>query len=220
LRSFETREDLETTVLFLEASDAALQRRYSETQRPHPLGQQLLSGGGDSGDPGSRGDPRGAQRLASIRKLADVAIDTSEHTVHSLRSWLEGQTYAGRTSPDQTEITVLSFGFKHGDSAGRRSALRRAISPNPHFIPELRDLTGNDAPVVEFLENERRGRTRRLSRFNELLDYLMPLYQREGKSYVTVAIGCTGGKHRSVALAERAWASPHAGWISRADGSP
>lgn len=194
-----TREDLETTVLFLEASDAALQRRYSETRRPHPLGQQLVAGGGDSETPVLEAIREERARLASIRKLADVAVDTSDHTVHSLRSWLKAR-FTPADLATQTEITIMSFGFKHGVPLDADLVFDVRFLPNPHFIPELRHLTGNDPPVVEFLEtSEESNETTR--RFNELLDYLMPLYQREGKSYVTVAVGCTGGKHRSVALA-------------------
>jgi len=194
-----TREDLGTTVLFLEASDAALQRRYSETRRPHPLGQQLVAGGGDSETPVLEAIREERARLASIRKLADVAVDTSDHTVHSLRSWLKAR-FTPADLATQTEITIMSFGFKHGVPLDADLVFDVRFLPNPHFIPELRHLTGNDPPVVEFLEtSEESNETTR--RFNELLDYLMPLYQREGKSYVTVAVGCTGGKHRSVALA-------------------
>ena len=194
-----SRDDLETTVIFLEASDAALQRRYSETRRPHPLGQPFLSGGseGDTRVPEAICEER--ERLAPVRKLADVTIDTSEHTVHTLRSWLKVR-FTPENIARQTEITVLSFGFKYGIPLDADLLFDVRFLPNPHFIPELRDLTGNDAPVVEFLEKSEEA-AETTQRFNDLLDYLMPLYQREGKSYVTVAIGCTGGKHRSVALA-------------------
>ena len=194
-----SRDDLETNVLFLEASDAALQRRYSETRRPHPLGQPFVSGGGEGDTRVPEAIREERERLAPIRKLADVTIDTSEHTVHTLRSWLKVR-FTPENIARQTEITVLSFGFKYGIPLDADLLFDVRFLPNPHFIPELRNLTGNDPPVVEFLEkSEESCETTR--RFNDLLDYLMPLYQREGKSYVTVAIGCTGGKHRSVALA-------------------
>lgn len=194
-----TRDDLETTVLFLEASDAALQRRYSETRRPHPMGQLLAGTGGESETPVLEAIREERTRLEPVRKMADVTVDTSDHTVHSLRSWLNAR-FTPENIANQTEITVLSFGFKYGVPLDADLLFDVRFLPNPHFIPELRNLTGNDPPVVEFLENsgEANETTRR---FIELLDYLMPLYQREGKSYVTVAIGCTGGKHRSVALA-------------------
>jgi len=183
------RTDLETTVLFMEASDAALQRRYSETRRPHPLGEgRVLE---------SIVEER--KKLAPIRALADVTVDTSDHNVHTLRAWLKNR-FAPESAERQTEITVVSFGFKYGVPLDADLVFDVRFLPNPHFVPELKDLTGNDQPVIEYLEQseEVRETTRR---FNELLDYLIPLYQREGKSYVTVGIGCTGGKHRSVALA-------------------
>lgn len=183
------RDDLETTVLFLEAGDAALQRRYSETRRPHPLGEgRVLEAIGEE-----------RERLAPIRALADVVIDTSEHTVHSLRAWLKNR-FAPEHSATQTDITIISFGFKYGVPLDADLLLDVRFLPNPHFVPELRALTGNDQPVIEYLDKSEEARET-IQRFNGLLDYLMPLYQREGKSYVTVAIGCTGGKHRSVAVA-------------------
>ena len=183
------RVDLETTVLFLEASDAALQRRYSETRRPHPLGDgRVLE---------SITEER--KRLEPIRAVADVVIDTSDHNVHSLRAWLKTR-FAPESTENQTDITVVSFGFKYGVPLDADLLFDVRFLANPYFVPELRELTGNDQPVIEYLEkNEEASETTR--RFNEMLDYLMPLYQREGKSYVTVAVGCTGGKHRSVAVA-------------------
>ena len=183
------RDDLETTVLFLEASDAALQRRYSETRRPHPLGEGRVL----------EAIQEEREQLAQIRKLADVMIDTSDHTVHTLRAWLKTR-FAPENVAQQTEITVLSFGFKHGIPLDADLLFDVRFLPNPHFVPELRELTGNDDPVIEFLEKSEEAHET-VRRFKELLDFLMPLYQREGKSYVTVAVGCTGGKHRSVAVA-------------------
>ncbi len=184
------RDDLETTVLFLEAGDAALQRRYSETRRPHPLGEgRVLEAIGEE-----------RERLAPIRALADVVIDTSEHTVHSLRAWLKNR-FAPENSATQTDITIISFGFKYGVPLDTDLLLDVRFLPNPHFVPEFRALTGNDQPVIEYLDKSEEARET-IKRFNGLLDYLMPLYQREGKSYVTVAIGCTGGKHRSTAMSE------------------
>jgi UPF0042 nucleotide-binding protein len=183
------RDDIESTILFLEASDAALQRRYSETRRPHPLGEgRVLE---------SVLEER--EKLLPIRALADVVIDTSDHTVHSLRAWLRAR-FAPEDAEMKTEFTVMSFGFKYGVPLDADLVLDVRFLPNPHFVPELREMTGNDQPVVEYLSKSDEVRET-MHRFNELLDYLAPLYQREGKSYVTVAIGCTGGKHRSVALA-------------------
>ncbi len=183
------RDDLETTVLFMEASVSALQRRYSETRRPHPLGE------------GSVVDAITEERrlLEPIRALADVVIDTSDHTVHSVRAWLKNR-FTPEDSEGNTEISVVSFGFKHGVPLDVDLLFDVRFLPNPHFVPELKTLTGNDQKVVEYLDKSPEvGET--IAHFNGLLDYLMPLYQREGKSYVTVGIGCTGGRHRSVAVA-------------------
>lgn len=183
------RGDLETTVLFLEAGDSVLQRRYSETRRPHPLGEgRVLE---------SIAEER--KRLEPIRALADVVIDTSDHNVHSLRAWLKTR-FAPDSAETQTDITIVSFGFKYGVPLDADLLLDVRFLPNPYFVPELRELTGNDQPVIEYLEKNTEA-VETIRRFRDLLDYLMPLYQREGKSYVTVAIGCTGGKHRSVAVA-------------------
>jgi UPF0042 nucleotide-binding protein len=183
------RGDLETTVLFLEASDSVLQRRFSETRRPHPLGEgRVLE---------SIGEER--KRLEPIRALADVVIDTSDHNVHSLRAWLKNR-FAPESAETQTDITVVSFGFKYGVPLDADLLFDVRFLPNPYFVPELREQTGNDQPVIEYLEKSEEA-VETIRRFKEMLDYLMPLYQREGKSYVTVAIGCTGGKHRSVAVA-------------------
>jgi RNase adapter protein RapZ len=183
------RDDIETTILFMEASDAALQRRYSETRRPHPLGAGRII------------EAIGAERktLEPIRALADIVIDTSDHTVHTLRAWLRNR-FAPENAADKTEITVISFGFKYGVPLDADLVFDVRFLPNPHFVPELKDLSGNDQPVVEYLKKSEEARDT-VRRFCELLDFLMPLYQREGKSYVTVAIGCTGGRHRSVAVA-------------------
>jgi len=183
------RDDLEMAVLFMEASDAALQRRYSETRRPHPLGEgRVLEAISEE-----------QKALEPIRALADVVIDTSEHTVHTLRSWLKNR-FAPENAEANTEISVVSFGFKHGVPLDVDLLFDVRFLPNPHFVPELKELTGNDRPVVEYLDKSPEV-SETIERFNHLLDYLMPLYQREGKSYVTVGIGCTGGKHRSVVVA-------------------
>jgi UPF0042 nucleotide-binding protein len=184
-----SRDDIETTVLFMEASDAALHRRYSETRRPHPLGEgRVLE---------SIGEERG--QLQPIRALADVVIDTSDHTVHTLRAWLKNR-FAPESTEGKTDITIISFGFKYGVPLDADLLFDVRFLPNPHFVPELKALTGNDQPVIDYLNKSEEVRET-INQFNGLLNYLMPLYQREGKSYVTVGIGCTGGKHRSVAVA-------------------
>jgi UPF0042 nucleotide-binding protein len=177
-------------VLFLQASDKVLQHRFSETRRPHPAdkGQGLLQA--------IRSE---RAQMARIRNLSDQIIDTSDHTVHTLRNLL-----LERFSPDRKgtamRVQVLSFGHKYGNPGDLELLFDVRHLPNPHFIPELRRLSGHDPRVVKYLKGQPEvGET--LTRFSELLDYLLPLYKREGKSYVTVGIGCTGGRHRSVMVA-------------------
>jgi len=183
-------EGLSVYVLFLEASDDVLQHRFSETRRPHPAdtGQTLLR---------SLAAERTA--MSRIRSLADQIIDTSNHTVHTLRSHL-----IERFSPDRKggpmRVQVLSFGHKYGNPGDMELLFDVRHLPNPHFIPELRPLSGHDKRVVKYLK-EQPEVEETLGRFYDLLEYLLPQYQREGKSYVTVGIGCTGGRHRSVMIA-------------------
>jgi UPF0042 nucleotide-binding protein len=177
-------------VLFLEASDEVLQHRFSETRRPHPA---------DSG-PGLLRSIRAERKaMARIRILADQIIDTSEHTVHTLRSLL-----LARFSPDRKggpmRVQVLSFGHKYGNPGDLELLFDVRHLPNPHFVPDLKRLSGHDRRVVKYLRSQPEVEET-LRRFSDLLDYLLPLYKREGKSYVTVGIGCTGGRHRSVMIA-------------------
>jgi RNase adapter protein RapZ len=181
---------LNVTVLFFEASDDVLQYRFSETRRPHPAekGQGLLAAIGDE-----------RQAMSRIRPLADQIIDTSDHTVHTLRRFL-----LERFSPDRQgasmRVEVMSFGHKYGNPGDLELLFDVRHLPNPHFVPELKPLSGHDSRVVKYLRSH--GEVQEtLKRFTELLTYLLPLYRREGKSYVTVGIGCTGGRHRSVMIA-------------------
>lgn len=181
---------LNVTVLFFEASDDVLQYRFSETRRPHPAdkGQGLLAA--------IRGE---REAMSSIRALADQIIDSSEHTVHTLRSFL-----LARFSPDRQgapmRVQVMSFGHKYGNPGDLELLFDVRHLPNPHFVPELKRLSGHDSRVVRYLRSQPEVQET-LKRFSELLEYLLPLYKREGKSYVTVGIGCTGGRHRSVMVA-------------------
>ena len=181
---------VDVRVVFLEAADETLQRRYSETRRPHPLAMPGVSAA----------LRRERQQLTPIRELADEIIDTSEMTIHELR-----QTIRDRFEPPEagagTRVTVTSFGFKRGTPRDLDLLFDVRFLPNPHFVAELRPLTGRDRPIVEYLEAQPEvGET--LERLVDLLAFLLPRYQREGKSYVTIGIGCTGGRHRSVYLAE------------------
>jgi UPF0042 nucleotide-binding protein len=181
---------LRVFVLFLEASDEALQRRFSETRRPHPAdrGGGLLK---------AISDERAA--MAHIRSLADHITDTSEHTVHTLRRLLV-ERFSPNMEGTPMRVQVFSFGHKYGSPPEMELLFDVRHLPNPYFVPELRELSGHDRRVVEYLKSKP-DVEETLKRFSDLLDYLLPLYKREGKSYVTVGIGCTGGRHRSVMVA-------------------
>jgi len=184
------KQGLSVHVIFFEASDEVLRHRFSETRRPHPAdtGQTLLQ---------SIGSERTA--MSRIRAHADQIIDTSEHTVHTLRKHL-----LERFSPDRKggpmRVQVTSFGHKYGNPGDLELLFDVRHLPNPHFIPDLKPLSGHDKRVVKYL-NAQPEVEETINRFYDLLDYLLPQYQREGKSYVTVGIGCTGGRHRSVMVA-------------------
>jgi UPF0042 nucleotide-binding protein len=181
---------LKVSVLFFEASDDVLQYRFSETRRPHPAdkGQGLLAA--------IRAE---RHAMAKIRSHADQIIDTSEHTVHTLRSFL-----LARFSPDRKgapmRVEVMSFGHKYGNPGDLELLFDVRHLPNPHFVPDLKPLSGHDPRVVRYLRSQDEVQET-IKRFTDLLSYLLPLYKREGKSYVTVGIGCTGGRHRSVMIA-------------------
>jgi UPF0042 nucleotide-binding protein len=181
---------LKVSVLFFEASDDVLQYRFSETRRPHPAekGQGLLSAIEDERD-----------EMSKIRKLADQIIDTSDHTVHTLRRFLLQRFSLDRKGAPM-HVQVMSFGHKYGNPGDLELLFDVRHLPNPHFVPELKRLSGHDSRVVKFLRSHDEVKET-LQRFTDLLSYLLPLYKREGKSYVTVGIGCTGGRHRSVMIA-------------------
>lgn len=181
---------VDTTVLFLEADDDMLMRRYSETRRPHPLPDQDVVAA----------IRQERELLSPIRELADVIIDTSELTVHTLRDDIKDR-FSGKTSTKELNVTISSFGFRHGLPRGLDMLFDVRFLPNPHFVPELRAFTGRDGPVIEYLRSESEvGET--IERLVDLLAYLLPRYRREGKSYLTIGVGCTGGRHRSVMIAE------------------
>lgn len=191
LRSLRAMRHLAPALIFLEASDAALVRRFSETRRPHPLALDR---------PVVDGIREERERLASIRALADEIIDTSDLTVHQLReafmAFSRGQAPRGRML-----VTFLSFGFKHGVPPEADLVFDVRCLPNPHFVPELRGRTGRDRPVVQFMEGHRESACF-IARLTEFVRFAVPFYVSEGKAYLTVAVGCTGGRHRSVMIAE------------------
>lgn len=182
---------LNPVLIFLEASNTTLVRRFSETRRPHPLARDR------SATEGIR-DER--ERLTAIRNLADEIVDTSDMNVHELRQFFMG------LSRDRTRarlvLTLLSFGFKHGVPVDADLMFDVRCLPNPHFVPTLRRRTGRDRTVSVFMERDPATREF-MDRLQDYLRFVMPYYVAEGKSYLTVAIGCTGGRHRSVMIAER-----------------
>ncbi len=178
------------TLVFIEASDAALQRRFSETRRPHPLGE------GRSLAEGIREEKK---RMAPIRRLADVIIDTTKFNVHELRQLIIERFQSPGRRP--LLVSVVSFGFRYGIPADADLVFDVRFLPNPHFVPRLRPFSGKDPRVARYIRSfPQTGEF--LRRIESLLGYLIPHYIREGKSYLTVALGCTGGRHRSVTLAE------------------
>ncbi|MDQ6836593.1 MAG: RNase adapter RapZ [Actinomycetota bacterium] len=178
-------------VLFLEADEQTLLTRYKETRRRHPLAPR-----GSVVD----GIARERQLLAPLRERADVVIDTGELTAAMLRRRLADELLTSRT-PGRLAVTFQSFGFKYGPSRDADLMLDVRFLPNPHYEPDLRLLTGRDLPVVEFINAE--GELDRFyDQLHPLIDYLLPQYLAEGKRHLVVAIGCTGGRHRSVAIAE------------------
>ncbi|HEV2800330.1 MAG TPA: RNase adapter RapZ [Pyrinomonadaceae bacterium] len=190
LKKLRRASGLSVYVLFFEASDEVLQRRFSETRRPHPA---------DTGDGLLASIRAERDALAHIRGHADHIIDTSEHNVHTLRRYL-----IERFSPDRAgtpmRVQVLSFGHKYGSPRDLDLLFDVRHLPNPYFVETLRAYSGNHRLVAAFLRKQPET-NETLERFGSLLDYLLPLYRREGKSYVTVGIGCTGGRHRSVMVA-------------------
>lgn len=184
------RRNLSPFVVFFEASDEVLQRRFSETRRPHPAdnGKGLLAA--------IRAERRA---LREIRRAADLIIDTSEYTVHTLRRLIV-QKFSGTEDGAPLKVEIVSFGHKFGTPPLLDLLLDVRHLPNPYFQTELRHLTGEDPKIVRYLrEQPEVGET--IDRFTDLLRYLLPRYQREGKSYLTIGIGCTGGRHRSVMVA-------------------
>ena len=183
--------DHRVEVLFLEAGDEALVRRYRETRRRHPL-----AGEGQVLD-GIRAERRA---LADLREIADRIVDTSALNVHQLKEQLVA-LYGSPGTRTGLAAALISFGFKHGIPIDADLVFDVRFLPNPHFVPELRPLDGRDARVSEFIVKHEESREL-LRRLQHLLDFLLPAYQREGKAYLTIAVGCTGGRHRSVSMVE------------------
>ncbi len=180
-------------LLFFDCSDNVLKRRFSETRRPHPMSRSV-----DTLEQAIR-EERGA--LTPLRELADRIIDTTTFTGHQLRTFLKN-AFDATTESAAPKVNVVSFGFKYGVPAEVDLLFDVRFLPNPYFVDHLRPLDGRTAEIQKFLdEHETTGEF--VERLQEFLAYLIPHYAAEGKTYLTVALGCTGGKHRSVALAER-----------------
>jgi UPF0042 nucleotide-binding protein len=183
--------DLKPEILFLEATDEALGRRYSQTRRTHPLaeGGRVLEG-----------IRQEREMLIPLRALATRIIDTSMFNVHQLEGAIR-DLFGEEAGARRMALTFLSFGFSRGIPQEADLVTDVRFLPNPHFVEELKPLGGKEKRIQEFLLDFDETRDF-LRRFQELLEFLFPLYEREGKAYLTVAIGCTGGRHRSVAITE------------------
>ncbi len=185
------KKEASATLLFLTADDDVLQRRFSETRRPHPLGH---------GPSVLEQIRKERDRLAPIESLADLIIDSSKHTVHDLRQLITDR-FGEHARKPVLLITLKSFGFKHGVPVDSDLIFDVRFLPNPHYLPGGRDMTGHDQTVIDYVGSFPQTHEF-IERVSELLLYLIPHYETEGKSYLTISIGCTGGRHRSVMISE------------------
>jgi UPF0042 nucleotide-binding protein len=190
-RRLTTLPHLSPMLIFLEASHSALVRRFSETRRPHPLAKNRSV---------TEGIREERAKLNAIRSLADLIVDTSHLTVHELREAFITLTRGSRTKADMV-VNLLSFGYKHGVPVDADLLFDVRCLPNPHFVERLRGLTGRDRAVVRYMRRHESTRDF-IDRLTSFLKFALPQYVHEGKSYLTVGIGCTGGQHRSVMVAE------------------
>ncbi len=184
------REGVLTRIVFLDADNDVIVARYEENKRPHPLGRATIS------------ESISAERelLSDLRETADVIIDTSSLNVHELRERLDAQ-FSEEDMARPMRVSIRSFGFKHGTPRDSDLMFDVRFLPNPHWVPELRPLRGTDEQVSEYVLAEE-GAKEFVDRVDELLAFLIPRFESEGKSYLSVAVGCTGGHHRSVAISE------------------
>jgi len=189
-RALKRRGGLAPSLVFLEADEKTLLRRFSETRRPHPLAGH---------EPAIEGIRAEREALGPVRKMADVILDTSRFTVHQLRDYVR-ERYDVRAERRRMTVSVLSFGYKHGVPPEADIVFDARFLPNPNFVPSLRRLTGADAAVVAYLRRQPETAAF-LRRVLSLVRFVLPRHEREGRSYLTIAVGCTGGRHRSVMLA-------------------
>ncbi len=184
-------DGIEPRLIFLEASHSALVRRFSETRRPHPLAPDRSV---------AEGITEERQKMNAIRSMADLILDTSNLTVHELRDIFRQMSRDEGTRAEMV-VNLVSFGFKHGVPVDADLVFDVRCLPNPHFVDRLKRLTGRDRAVVQFMRRYPATKDF-IDRLTSFLKFALPHYVQEGKSYLTVAIGCTGGQHRSVMLAE------------------
>ena len=185
------RRMIPTRIVFLEASDSVLLRRFSETRRPHPLGTDA---------PVKSALKEERRHLGAIRRLADFVIDTSKFNVHELRSHIN-ERFHEQSTEKGILVSSVSFGFRQGVPEDADLVFDVRFLPNPHFVPEFRPLTGRHPRVAKYIRSFPQTQEF-ISRISDLLVYLLPHYIHEGKSYLTIGFGCTGGQHRSVMIAE------------------
>ncbi len=184
------RDGVQSRIVFLDADDDVIVRRYEENRRPHPLGEPTISAA------------IAAERelLADLREVSDYYIDTSSLNIHQLRSQL-GSLFSRSEMTSPMRVSIRSFGFKHGSPRDVDLLFDVRFLPNPHWVEELRDMRGTDKPVSDYvLGDENAGIF--VDQVEEMLTFLIPRFESEGKSFLSVGVGCTGGHHRSVAIAE------------------
>lgn len=186
------RSAVNTKLIFLEADDTAIVRRFSETRRPHPLGTDRSI---------AKSIRSERSKLSVIRGMADLIINTSKFTVHELREFI-GERFRGAHDESKLLIYVTSFGYRNGLPPDSDLVFDVRFLPNPNYIPRFKHLTGKNPGVAKYIRSFPQT-TEFVKRISDLLVYLLPHYIREGKSYLTIAFGCTGGQHRSVMMAEQ-----------------
>lgn len=191
LKDIQAKENIAVSVLFLDCAGEELSRRFSETRRRHPLALDR---------PIADGIARERELLAPLRRWADVVLDTSQFTVHQLRHAI-GSRFARHRSNELT-LTIMSFGYARGMPRDADLVFDMRFLSNPHWVDDLRPLTGQAEPVGAYIEADPNF-AESFRKFHDIISYLLPLYRKEGKAYLTIAFGCTGGKHRSVFVAER-----------------
>ncbi len=188
----EVRKNISTRLIFLEAADEAIIRRFSETRRPHPLG---------TGKSIEKSVALERRQLAPIRALADLTINTSKFTVHELRDFIN-EKFRGDRDEQKIMVYVSSFGFRHGVPADSDLVFDVRFLPNPNYIAKFKHLTGRHPSVARYIRSFPQTQEF-IARITDLLTYLLPHYVQEGKSYLTIGFGCTGGHHRSVMIADQ-----------------